>query len=160
MTQSLWKNKRTLPSHSRREKRWLFLMSYDMEPLLQVFMTSIKRNFSVGGICEEGFISPKDPGIMCKNVRICLYMICTKATYLRSSSTSALSWSQRRNRRKLCLKTLTLLWTWERSWTKSPSFSRQGTIFGKTASYCRWSGVTIGYNHCITMRWVLKTSAL
>ena len=38
-------------------------------------MTTIKRNFSVGGICEEGFISPKDPGIMCKNVRICLYMI-------------------------------------------------------------------------------------
>ena len=65
-------------------------MPHDME-LLQVFMTTIKRNFSVGGICQEGFISPKDPGVMCKNVRICLYMICTKATCLRSSLMSALS---------------------------------------------------------------------
>ena len=65
-------------------------MSYDMEHFLQVFMTSIKRNFSVGGICEEGFISPKDPGIMCKNVRIFLYVTCTKAIYLRFSLMSAL----------------------------------------------------------------------
>ena len=66
-------------------------MSFDCKLLLQVFMSSIKRNFSVGRICEEGFISPKDPGIMCKNVRICFYMICTKAIYLRFSLMSALS---------------------------------------------------------------------
>ena len=45
-------------------------------------MTSIKRNFSVGGICEEGFISPKDPGIMCKNVRMCLQMISTSLSQI------------------------------------------------------------------------------
>ena len=36
-------------------------------------MTNIKRNFSVGN--WEGFISPQDPGIVCKDVRIDLLSI-------------------------------------------------------------------------------------
>ena len=31
-------------------------------------MDNIKRNFDKGGMFEEGFISPKDPGLLCKKV--------------------------------------------------------------------------------------------
>jgi len=41
--------------------------AFPFEKRKEVFMTNIKRNFSVGN--WEGFISPQDPGIVCKDIQ-------------------------------------------------------------------------------------------